>query len=443
MRKLVSTLTFLTICLSGCSNINSPLNPALETFQRGDDYDYGLANLEAANSHSVTFTQDGFTWPSVDQDADTAFLEFFLLRSSGLYPAIEINAGGTSLNQYFEQGGQGRRYLDVSPLLQANLEPGEFVRVTGSGAAWYSGRATVIAFRNPPLKDRRVLVVAPHPDDAEIAAFGVYQTANADVVTVTAGDAGGFNFISLWPDAGEHYRAKGKIRTLDSLTVPLLAGLQSNAIRNLGYYDATLRQLWLARPNAVEPPLAVLQDPGFYRRLNFDAELRERKFESTWQALVADLRRELERVQPEIVFAPHPRLDRHLDHQFTALALFEALFQRGEDSEIYLYTNHAIGNEAFPLGHRQGMTGLPAWRGEGLHLKRLYSHLLTDEDQRMKLVALEAMHDLRPFDLRDGREPEAVPAIYDYFRRAARPNEIFFVTNLDGARAIYNEFFEQ
>ena len=89
------------------------------------------------------------------------------------------------------------------------------------------------------------------------------------------------------------------------------------------------------------------------------------------------------------------------------------------------------------------MTGLPAWRGEGLHLKRLYSHLLTDEDQRMKLVALEAMHDLRPFDLRDGNDVETVPVIYDYFRRAARPNEIFFVTNLDGARAIYNEFFEQ
>ena len=37
--------------------------------------------------------------------------------------------------------------------------------------------------------DERVLVVAPHPDDAEIAAFGFYADTRAMVVTVTAGDA--------------------------------------------------------------------------------------------------------------------------------------------------------------------------------------------------------------------------------------------------------------
>ena len=39
------------------------------------------------------------------------------------------------------------------------------------------------------LDDERVLVVAPHPDDAEIAAFGFYADTRAMVVTVTAGDA--------------------------------------------------------------------------------------------------------------------------------------------------------------------------------------------------------------------------------------------------------------
>ena len=149
---------------------------------------------------------------------------------------------------------------------------------------------------------------------------------------------------------------------------------------------------------------------------------------------------ELERVQPDTVVAPHPRLDRHLDHQFASIALFEALAQWGRECDILLYTNHAIGNEAFPLGPRDGMTGLPAWNGEGLHLRRLFSHQLTVEDQRRKLVALEAMHDLRPFDLRDGNDVSQVSLLYDYFRRGARPNEIFLVTDLDGARAIYEEF---
>jgi hypothetical protein len=89
------------------------------------------------------------------------------------------------------------------------------------------------------------------------------------------------------------------------------------------------------------------------------------------------------------------------------------------------------------------MTGLPAFNGGSLHLQRLYSHQLSVEDRRRKLVALEAMHDLRPFDPRDGSEIDSIAPVYDYFRRAVRPNEIFFVTDLNGVRAIYREYFER
>lgn len=432
----------IAVCLSACVNTNPPRSPGLETFERTDDYEYSLSSLDDAESYSLSLNQDGFEWPALNEDSDTAVLEFSLRETRGQYPAIQIDTGDSNTIQYFEQGGGGQRYLDVSPLLNSNLKAGDFIALTGLGTQWNTQSAALITFSNPPLEERRVLVIAPHPDDAEIAAFGVYQAANADVVTVTAGDAGGSNFDSLWPIEGEQYRAKGRIRTLDSLTVPFLGGLQPEAVRNLGYYDATLRQLWLDRPNTVAPPLADLEDSAYYRRLNFDAELRDRKFESSWQALVADLFYELERVQPETIVVPHPRLDRHLDHQFTAIALFEALDQWGQESEVLLYTNHAIGNEAFPLGPNNGMTGLPAWNGEGLHLRGLFSHPLTVEDQRRKLVALEAMHDLRPFDLRDGSEVEGAPSIYDYFRRGARPNEIFFVTDLSGARAILGDFLD-
>jgi LmbE family N-acetylglucosaminyl deacetylase len=430
----------LAVCIGGCTT--GPVRPELEPFQRTADYDYDLPNLADANNYLLTLTEEGFPWPAISSRADTALLEISLQGTRGQNPAIRIDAGGVNLVQYFEQGGQGRRYLDLSPLLQANLEPGYFIEFTGLGAEWNFQQVTLVTFTNPSLEGLSVLVVAPHPDDAEIAAFAVYQSSVAEVVTVTAGDAGGANFESLWPNQGEQYRAKGRIRTLDSLTVPFLGGLQPEAVRNLGYYDATLRRLWRERPNQVEPLLAELEEAGYYRQLNFDPELRDREFESSWQSLVADLLRELERVQPQAVVAPHPRLDRHLDHQFTAIALFEALNQWGRETDILLYTNHAIGNEAFPLGPRDGMTGLPAFNGEGLHLRRIFSHQLTEEDQRRKLVALEAMHDLRPFDLRDGSDSNPVPAIYDYFRRGARPNEIFFVTDLDGVRAIHREFLE-
>ena len=407
MRNAVLIFVLIAIGASGCANRSQ--QSELETFERGNDYDYQLSSLAGASNYRLTLTEDGFEWPILARGTDTALLEISLRRTRGQAPAIEIETGATTVIQYFEQGGQGRRYLDLSPLLKATIEPGDFIQFTSLGAEWNSESVNLVTFTNPSVEGRKVLVVAPHPDDAEIAAFGLYQSSEADVVTVTAGDAGGANFGSLWSNEGEQYRAKGRIRTLDSLTVPLLGGLSPEAVRNLGYYDATLEQLWLQRPKRVGPLLAYLVS-------------------------------ELERVQTDTVVAPHPRLDRHLDHQFASIALFEALAQWGRECDILLYTNHAIGNEAFPLGPRDGMTGLPAWNGEGLHLRRLFSHQLTIEDQRRKLVALEAMHDLRPFDLRDGNDVSQVSPLYDYFRRGARPNEIFLVTDLDGARAIYEEF---
>ena len=86
------------------------------------------------------------------------------------------------------------------------------------------------------------------------------------------------------------------------------------------------------------------------------------------------------------------------------------------------------------------MTGLPAWDEDNLFITGIYSHLLDTEIQRRKLLAAEAMHDLRPFDPRDGSEIKTIDPDYDYFRRGPRPNELFLVTNLSGTRVIRTEF---
>jgi len=443
MRTSIPLSVFLSLFLAGCVDITQPVSPERETFSRSDDYDYQLSGLSGASTHIITLTETGFVWPATNPGADTALLEISVHSSRGNYPAIEVRAGGINTVQYFERGGKGLRYLDLSPFLNGSIEPGAYIELNGSGAKWNFEITALLTFTNPAMTGRRVLVVAPHPDDAEIAAYGVYKSSHADVVTITAGDAGGANFAALWPIAEEQYRAKGRIRTIDSLTVPLLAGLKTEAVRNLGYYDGTLRRLWTERPRWVAPRRAKLKDHGYFRRFNFDAELRDRKFVSSWQALVADLVRELEKVQPDSIVVPHPQLERSVDHQFAAIALFEALNIWGKDCEILLYTNHGIGNEAFPLGPRDGMTGLPAWRGGNLHLTGIYSHPLSEEDQRRKFIALEAMHDLRPFDLRDGKDVAEIPVTEDYFRRGPRPNEIFFVTDVRGAQMIRNEFIDE
>ena len=163
---------------------------------------------------------------------------------------------------------------------------------------------------------------------------------------MTSGDAGEQGLASLFPERGEHYRVKGWIRTWDSITVPFFGGVAPGRARNLGYYDATLGRLYRVRPLAIEPLLAALERPGFYRELNVDPVLRARPFAATWPSLVADLGAELERVRPRVVVAPHPLLDRHRDHQFTSIALLEAMEAWAGDCELWLYTNHAIENES-------------------------------------------------------------------------------------------------
>jgi LmbE family N-acetylglucosaminyl deacetylase len=146
----------------------------------------------------------------------------------------------------------------------------------------------------------------------------------------------------------------------------------------------------------------------------------------------------LERVKPEVIVAPHPLLDNHADHQFATIALIDALARWQGKCELYLYTNHALENEAWPLGDRDAMSGLPPSSRADLFFQRIYSHPVSPEEQKLKLVALEEMHDLRAFDLRDGTPPVSEAEreswkTYDYFRRGPRPNELFFVVTKDDA----------
>ncbi|HYC72474.1 MAG TPA: PIG-L family deacetylase [Opitutaceae bacterium] len=410
-------------------------------FEPQRDYAYDLAATDAAVAEVVLDT-GGFAWPELPP-GDTVLLEVTVIATGPDAPKLSAARGTAQVHQVFEENSRGRRFLDVSPL---RLGAGGRVMLAAEGMAWVEGPARLFVYRNTPLAGRRVLVLAPHPDDAEIAAFGVYRRTKADVVTVTAGDAGGANFEALWSEPGEHFRVKGWIRTWDSISVPFYGGVFPGQARNLGYYDAMLRPMQADPAKAFAPLKAKLDEPGYYRKFNVDPALRDRPFASTWDNLVADLVWELERVRPQVIVAPHPMLDNHADHQFTTIALIDALERWPGDCELLLYTNHGLENEAFPLGGRDAMTGLPAWSGRELFFRRVYSHALTPEEQRLKLVALEAMHDLREFDLRENAPPiltalaQRTREQHDYFRRGPRPNELFFVVTRTDAKRLREAF---
>ena len=427
--------------LGACRHLQSKFDDAkcTSTCPSETSYDYSLGKLSGASSHKIHLMSGGFRWPlSIESaKADTAFLEVNIEHVSTDAPWQSIRARSTRTKnttlQYFEPNAAGRRHLDLSPLLP--LKCGEEVKISSDdGTKWRVDQdASLTTFTNPPMQDKRVLVLSPHPDDAEIAAYGLYTFSKADIVTITAGDAGKPKFGNVWDDPGEQYRAKGRIRTFDSCVVPLLGGLRPQI--NLGYYDGTLEDMQKNPFETVPPKHAKLEDPGYFRRFNFDEELRNRPFESTWRNLVADLLEELEKTQPDIVVTPHPLLDSHKDHKFTTVALVEALKRWNQHCVLYLYSNHTVGNEAYPFGPRHGLAGLPPMDEHVMHpiyVHGLYSHPLSGEVQKQKLVALEAHHDLRAFDLLDGSDVIKPPPGLDYYRRAGRPNELFFVTDFAG-----------
>ena len=63
-----------------------------------------------------------------------------------------------------------------------------------------AGAAPLRLFANGLDLSRPMLVLAPHPDDAEIAAFGLYANRNATIVTVTTGNAGPRSYEAMFTD---------------------------------------------------------------------------------------------------------------------------------------------------------------------------------------------------------------------------------------------------
>ena len=424
-------------------------------------HDYALDRRGGTN-HEVDLGRDGFDWPSeAPGDGVTALLEFHartrpLLPS--LSPSIEFRAGGRSFTQSFAPRSTGRRYLNVSPAAGAGR-----IEMVGRSIGWRLGPTRLVVFENPPIdEETRVLVLAPHPDDAEIAAFGLYATTRSDVVTVTAGDYGSKNYGGLFPDTGEHYRIKGWMRTWDSLTIPFLGHVPFNRARNLGYFDGTLRRLYERRPEAAGSILADLDDDGLFRRLNTEPQLATRPFVSTWPELVADMRREVDWTGAELIAAPNPLLDTHRDHQYTTVALIEALEENGWDGRLLLYTNHATFAEPYPLGPNTALESLTPWFGDPMPFDSVLSYPVDETTRRLNYLALEAMHDLRPFEHRVatpfaerawnlateafwrvlGRHDKIPGYLYDYLRRGPRPNEIYLVLDLEQAVRLKERFLE-
>lgn len=351
-------------------------------------------------------------------------------------PVVELAGGENPDRQTFERGVNGLRYLNLSGQAQV-LSRGElrlrgrFCRLLGEPVLW--------AFEHPDYRRKRVMVIAPHADDAELAAFGLYSQADeAWIVTLTAGEIEAEHYQQMGLDKVEAARLKGRLRAWDSIAVPRWAGVPEAHCVQLGYFCLQLATMQASPAQPVGSREADLSDTRFFRQFNPFAMPGDVDGLPTWNNLLADIRELILRARPEVIVLPHPTLDPHPDHICAQQAVLEAL--RGlewQPSTILGYANHLHDNDRWPMGDAGHGIALPPAFDSSVTMQPCFLPLSMGL-QRDKAMALGMMHDLQPpmpFKRRLRRLIQwllasRVPPLYgenEFFRKAVRRQELFWL----------------
>jgi LmbE family N-acetylglucosaminyl deacetylase len=314
-------------------------------------------------------------------------------------PGVEVRHNDNAVfTQYFEPGQCGRRLLNLAGVPALNG-----LRLH-SLACSLQTEARLLGFAVPNLASGPLLVVAPHPDDAELAAYGLYRHFHqqAWIVTLTAGERQKQLHKQYWPgldtQAGEASLRKGLVRSWNSITTPMLAGVPAERSVMLGYFNDTLPSL-LEQPAAVVPSRDAPElVPARFRQWNAVALASGPSAQNCGTHLVEDLVGLLRQIRPSTLMVTHPEVDPHHDHRAAAALCARALAASGHQPEqVLLYANHLKGVRGFPRGPAHAAAGVWPWQQPGSRFGpwRLYSHYLPFHIQQEKAVALDSMHDLR------------------------------------------------
>ena len=401
---------------------------------------------------AVIVEADGVALPAEALRAGgTAFLAMEVtatLLGQILDPFVEIEHDGLRSRQYYERGAAGVRYLNISSATQTPdaLSPRK-VGLRGSHIRWKPA-AALLVFKDPEIGAGDTLIVAPHPDDAEIGAYGLYSQCRSWIATVSAGERSPTN-LSLVVPSEDRSRWLGSLRVFDSLTIPAIGGVAPERCVNLVFPDARLSQMHDNPAEAVRLACEADLPRQLLRARNVIPRYQRGAPDCTWADLVSELRSLLENVRPRTLVCTHPLVDPHLDHVFTSVALAEAL--RGASHRpalVLLYVVHAREAHIYPYGPANSVVSLPPWEREEWIADSIYSYPLSEATRRAKFFAVEASHDLRSYAPSQPRtlwqlaltlRRELLAFLSgtalnptDFLRRSPRPNELYYVVSVEG-----------
>lgn len=401
------------------------------------DYDY---RIDSDESFALRLEQGRLSVPTGRTLAagDTLLLKVQLRASllGRLFdPAVRIDGDAVDA-QVFERGVNGVRYLNLTgqhvALVEGRLQlRGQYCRL--------GNQVELLVCRHPDYLAGPLLVIAPHADDAELAAFGAYARADESwIVTLTAGEVEAEHYQAMGLGVAAAARLKGELRSWDSIAVPLWAGVPAERCVQLGYFCMQLQAMQAEPLLALGSREADMHDTRLFRRFNRIDLASDVDGVPSWRNLVQDLCELIERIRPLTIVLPEPLLDPHPDHVCARDAVLEALtLTRHQPRTLLHYANHLHDNDRWPMGDAGSGVALPP-HFEGQVAMRPWVLPLSVENQWHKAMALGMMHDLQPappFKRRLRRWLQRVlagrrwPATgeNEFFRKAVRRHELFWV----------------
>lgn len=198
--------------------------------------DYNYPSLPST-AHA-TLKGGSLTLPATISGQDTVIAKLRIKSTwAGLLvlPFVETISSKGTWKQYFEYGAKGVRYINLSDTFS---DSDKTIRLEGKYLTLPDQEIELSVYPRENLDGKKILVLAPHADDAELSAYGLYEkhAANSMICTLTASEGGSFHYGNLYStcdcDTQAQYLQKGRMRVWNSLTVPLLASVPSETSCN-------------------------------------------------------------------------------------------------------------------------------------------------------------------------------------------------------------------
>lgn len=418
----------------------------------GDNIDYNQKAdrpplYHHGNPITLTIQEGQLEWPSIE--GETVFLIIDInatLLGSIRQPYIELQHADTIIRQYIEPRAKGLRYVNISNFTHNTINPGDTLSIRCQHMTLKSDSVECVSFNNGNTRQEKYLILSPHPDDAEIAAFGLYNDVDATIITITAGESGPA-YHSHKDKAARQFH-KGKVRAYDSISVPLSTGKVSpDKVACLGYFNGMLNKMHKEPSKNFTSKSAKIESIADFRKSFNKNLLNDNDGLCTWNNLVDDLTHLINTTKPSVIVTAHPQMDSHKDHRLTTKAVMEALTKTAhQPTRFFFYVNHLGKTDAFPTGEAHSTLSIaPYEKTDGTLLGSLYSHPLTNQRQLEKAMAMFLMHDLKdgPWNRISCYEKvkeqftnwvtAKQPSPYgnnQYFKQAVRSNELFYVVEI-------------